>query len=112
MDIIFKQKKLEKLCNNHTNLVRKYGDHRAKRIRQRLDEFSAAANLAEIGTLPAPRCHELTGNHKGKLSVDLDHPYRLLFVPANDPIPHKDDGGLDWTGVTAIEIIGVEDTHG
>ncbi|MFP4441147.1 MAG: hypothetical protein ACLFVO_28250 [Chloroflexaceae bacterium] len=44
--------------------------------------------------------------------MDLDHPYRLLFVPANDPIPRKDDGGLDWASITAIEIIEVEDTHG
>jgi proteic killer suppression protein len=112
LEITFRQKKLAKICNNHKHLVREYGERRAKRIRQRLAEFSAAANLAEISKLPAPRCHELTGDRKGQLSVDLDHPYRLLFVPANEPIPRKDDGGLDWTGITAIEIIGVEDTHG
>ena len=30
----------------------------------------------------------------------------------NDPIPLKDDGGLDWTQVTKVRILGVEDTHG
>jgi proteic killer suppression protein len=57
------------------------------------------------------RCHEVVGNRAGQLSLDLDHPYRLIFEPANDPIPRKDDGGLDWTKVTAVIIIGVEDTH-
>jgi hypothetical protein len=58
------------------------------------------------------RCHELTGDRSGQLSLDLDGPYRLIFVPANEPVPLKADGGLDRTRVTAIEIIGVEDTHG
>ena len=38
--------------------------------------------------------------------------YRLLFEPAHDPLPRKPDGGLDWAGVTAIRILGVEDYHG
>jgi len=41
----------------------------------------------------------------------LNHPYRLLFRPYKTPIPLKPDGGLDWTKVTQIEILGVEDTH-
>ena len=58
------------------------------------------------------RCHELIGDRGGQLSLDLDHPYRLIFEPANDPIPCKTDGGLEWKDVTAVEIVGVEDTHG
>ncbi len=61
--------------------------------------------------LPAPRCHELKGNRKGQLSVDLDHPYRLIFKPVEDPIPEKPDGGIDWKKVKSICIVGVEDTH-
>ncbi len=26
--------------------------------------------------------------------------------------PEREEGGLDWSQVTAIKIIGVEDTHG
>ena len=48
---------------------------------------------------------------KSQLSVDLDHPYRLIFTPAHDPVPRLEDGGLDWSQVTAITILGVEDTH-
>ena len=57
------------------------------------------------------RCHELTGGRKGQLSVDLEHPYRLIFIPNHEPIPRKPDGGLDWKLVTSIMIIGIEDTH-
>jgi proteic killer suppression protein len=43
------------------------------------------------------RCHELHGDRAGELSLDLDHPYRLLFRPTADPGPGS-GGGLDWTG--------------
>ena len=61
-------------------------------------------------TLPG-RCHELTGDRKGTLSIDLDGPYRLIFEPAENPPPVKTDGGLAWELVTAIRILEVEDTH-
>ena len=56
--------------------------------------------------------HELHGDRDGQLSVDLDHPYRLIIQPANNPIPTKPDGGLDWARVTAILVVEVADTHG
>jgi proteic killer suppression protein len=71
----------------------------------------AAETLAEISYLPPPRCHELSGNRAGQLSVDLDHPYRLLFRVANEPTPRSDNGELIWGKVTEIEIIGIVDTH-
>lgn len=79
-------------------------------IRRRLDELRAAETLAVMRTLPAARCHELRGDRKGQLSVDLDHPYRLLFE-ADEPVPTREDGGLDWNRVVAIVVLGVEDTH-
>jgi len=60
--------------------------------------------------LPA-RCHELTGKQTGQFSVDLEHPYRLLFIPAENPVPWLKDGGIDRSKVREIEIIDVKDTH-
>lgn len=112
MDILFQDQKLAKVCNNESLLIRKYGSVRAKLLRRRLDECRAAENLEVLRSLPQVRCHELKGNREGTLAVDLDHPYRLIFEPANNPIPRKPDGGLDWTGVTAIRVLTVEDYHG
>jgi proteic killer suppression protein len=70
----------------------------------------AASVLEDLRHLPG-RCHELHGTRAGQLSLDLDHPYRLIFESANDPIPRKADGGLAWTEITAVLILGVEDTH-
>jgi proteic killer suppression protein len=112
MLIIFKTQKFQKECNDFKLLQRRYGPGRAELIARRLAELRAAAVLDVMRTLPKAYCHMLTGGRRaGFLSVNLDFPYRLIFRAANNPIPLKPDGGLDWTKVTEIEIIGVEDTH-
>lgn len=110
MDIVFKNNSLKKQFNNQKLLERKNGADRAKRIRRRLDNLRAVNVLEDMRNLPG-RCHELHGNRAGQFSLDLDHPYRLIFEPANEPIPTKSDGGIDWKNVTAVKIIGIEDTH-
>lgn len=111
MDIVFKTKKLEKICNSQKLLQKEFGHEQAKKIRQRLDELSAAEVLEDISHLPPPRCHELSGNMKGRFSVDLRQPYRLIFEADKNPPPVKNDGGIDITKITAIRVLGVEDTH-
>ena len=112
MDILFQDQKLARVFNDESLLIRKHGPRRAKLLRRRIYECKAAENLEVLRSLPQVRCHELKGNREGTLAVDLDHPYRLIFEPANNPIPRKPDGGLDWTGVTAIRVLTVEDYHG
>lgn len=96
--------------NETRRLVRRHNAQRAKLIRRRLDDLKAAPYLEVMRHLPG-RCHELKGDCAGQLSLDLDGPYRLLFRPAYNPPPAKPDGGLDWTRVIAVIIVGVVDTH-
>ncbi len=112
MDVYFRTSKLRKQTETIAIAQREWGERRGKLLRRRLDELAAATTLEMVRRLPGPRCHELTGNLKGKLAVDLDHPCRLLFEPANDPVPRKADGGLDWTHVTAITVLDILDYHG
>src|SRR5437016_3596362 len=111
MDIVFKNSKLEKEFNDERELRRNRGERQAKLIMRRLAELSAAENLEGLCLIAGPRCHELKGDMEGQLSVDLDHPYRLIFIPQNEPIPRLPEGGLDWKLVTQIKILGVQDTH-
>ncbi len=46
-----------------------------------------------------------------ELGAGMARKLRLLFIPADDPIPSKKDGGIDLARVTEIEIIEIEDTH-
>jgi proteic killer suppression protein len=79
-----------------------------------MNALRAAANLMVFWPSKSgpDRCHELTGGKRsGQLSVDLDYPYRLIFMPDYDPIPLHEDGGLDWSQVAAVKILGIENTH-
>jgi proteic killer suppression protein len=35
----------------------------------------------------------------------------LILIPADDPVPRKPDGGLDWAAVSAVEVLEIADTH-
>jgi plasmid maintenance system killer protein len=111
LQILFRTGKLEKEFNSEQLLVRRHGPQRARLIQRRLAQLHAAAVLEDLRALPQVRCHELKGDRAGQLSMDLDHPYRLIFTPDHDPYPERPEGGLDWHQVTAIKILGVEDTH-
>ena len=111
MHIFFKTRKLQKICSESTSAQKHLGTRCGHKLMQRMMELNAAQNLADISRLPPARCHGLTGNRSGQLSVDLEHPYRLLFVVGNNPLPVMKSGGLDWEGVTEIKIIAIVDTH-
>lgn len=111
MHIVFKTRKLQKICSESASAQRHLGAKGGRKLQQRMMELKAARSLGDISHLPPVRCHELTGNRAGQLSVDLEHPFRLLFLVANNPPPKKVGGGLDWEGVTEIEIIAIVDTH-
>lgn len=95
MDISFKNKKLERQLTTPRELFKKYGQL-APRVKQRIKELDDAVNLETMKKIPYANCHELKGNFKGKLALDLSKNYRLLFEPNHDPMPIKKDGGLDW----------------
>ena len=109
--VLFASKKLRKQCNSLKVTQRTWGTRRGKLVMQRLDEITDADNLA-ILKLVHPRCHPLTGDRQGQWSLDLEHPYRLIFEVANDPIPELESGGVDPRRVTVVRILEVEDTHG
>ena len=114
MDILFKRKKDRELSNKDALLRKKYrgNPRRYKFIRTRLDELADAENLGVMLSIPQSRCHELKGSRKGQLAVNLDQGHRMTFEPANEPVPVKADGGLDWSRITAIRILQLaEDYH-
>jgi len=114
MDITFATTSLKKQLNEEKAMIKAHGPLRTKKLKIVLAQLWAASNLAVFAPPMSPphRCHELTGNRKGQLTVDLDHPYRLVFIPDHDPLPQRPEGGLDWKQVTNIKITGIEDTHG
>ncbi len=111
MLINFRPKKLSKIFNSQKELVKKFGDENANLIMMRMVFLRSAPNLEDVSALPPFRRHELKGTQKGKYSIDIKHPFRLLLKPNHDPLPKKSSGGIDLSQVTDITILGVEDTH-
>lgn len=110
MDILFSSDALRDICNDTKKAQKKYGKDQARKLRRRLDDLKAATRLEDFRSLPG-NCHELKGNRKGQLAINLEGGDRLIFQPAQDPIPEKEDGGLDWKQVTSIRILEIEDYH-
>lgn len=111
MEITFAKRKLQKHCSTQKAMQQKFGTDIARRLARRLQELEAAESLEELRALPQARPHELTGDRKGQIALDLIHPHRLIVEAGVDPAPLRDDGGLDWERVSAITIIEVTDYH-
>lgn len=109
MQVSFHRTRLRKLCESRQSLIRKFGPEGAGRVQQRLSLLEAADTLQDLWFLPG-RCHELGTDRKGQLALDLHQGYRLIFCPAGD-WPRKDDGGLDWSSVSAVEVIEISDHY-
>jgi proteic killer suppression protein len=77
----------------------------------RLDLLAVATCLADIPATPPTRRHALTGSWAGHFAVDVTANWRLVFRPAPDLVRVHDDGSLDLTSVTGIEIVAIEDYH-
>lgn len=112
MTVSFDDRKLERQALDPKRAKKELGEQQAKRLLARLADMQAASTLAELKMLHSGRLHPLTGDRLGQLSLDLVHPYRLIFVPDHEPIPRLEDGGLDWSRITSVCVLGIENTHG
>jgi proteic killer suppression protein len=86
------------------------GSIRAKKIKTRSMQLESAATLEQLRNQPG-HFHALTADKSGWLACDLDQPFRLIFEVADVPVPQLEAGGLDWSKVTQVRILGVLNYH-
>jgi proteic killer suppression protein len=110
LQISFAKRRLQKTCEEHRSLQKEHGDGCAKKIAARLADLRAASSLGDFRHLPGG-CHELSGDRDGQLALKLPDGKRLIIRPFENPAPTKQDGGLDWSAVDAIEIVEIVDYH-
>lgn len=110
MDLTFRTKKLERLANDYRRCQRELGAIRSKLLNIRLNDLKVAETLEDVRQLPG-RYHELTGDRKGQWACDLDHPYRLIFEPHENPIPVTPDGNYLWIEIKGVKIVEIIDYH-
>jgi toxin HigB-1 len=110
MDIIFANKKLEKWANNYALAQKKLGNERAKKYHQRMEEMTNAQSFDELQFQPG-NYHTLKGDRNGQWACNLDHPYRLIFEPAEKPVPTNEHGTPILTEMRVVDIIEIVDYH-
>lgn len=110
MELSCDDRDLTKLLADPSRAARKLGTVGARRLAARVADLRAVGCMADVQKLPG-RLHSLVADRAGEYSLDLHHPYRLLFVPDHDPLPELPGGGLDWAAVTRVRLIGIVDTH-
>lgn len=111
MEIDFSSKKLAKQCDTEKSRTKAFGQERAKRLGRRLTALVGATNLGDLKDVPG-RLHALRGDRAGQLSFDLDGPHRLIFEPVTNPDnPVNCADPAEWSKITHIRLLGIEDTH-
>ena len=84
--ITYKNNKLEKICTDHEVAEREFDKRMADKIRERINQLSAADSVEWLIQKRIGRCHPLVQNRKGQYAMDLVHPYRLVFKKENEEI--------------------------
>lgn len=108
MVIDFASADLKELCEAERRAVRELGRPCARKLFSRLADLKAAENVTE---LIAGHPHPLKGDRTGQFSVRLEGGKRLVFAPANDPLPVDAKGSIDWRRVTRVSIVFIGDYH-
>src|SRR5579859_3679863 len=103
IDITFPNDRLRRLCESGRELQRAFGAATANKVMARLLDLRAAPSLDDMRHLPG-HCHELEGDRKGQLGVDVGNGRRIVLEIGHNPMPRKPDGGLDWNAVHAVVV--------
>lgn len=84
MNITYKTRKIERICEDKKVAIKTYGTDIAKKIKMRLNEIRASDSVEEMIQYQIGRCHALVGDRNGEYALDLVHPFRLIFTKCDD----------------------------
>jgi len=79
LEITYRTKKLDSICNNFGIARKIHGQNMAEIIHQRINEIRSADSIEFLIQFSLGRCHRLRGDKKDLYAMDLIHPHRLLF---------------------------------
>lgn len=108
MNIEFSSANLQALCEQQRLMLKQLGDNCSRKLINRLADLRAAANVAELS---AGHPHPLKRDRTGQFALDLHGGKRLVFEPANNPVPTREDDSIAWDQVTKVRIVFIGDYH-
>lgn len=108
MKILYKNKKIEKLCSDKKVAIRELGLKVASKLFQALFILKEAHSLNEIFAIKTFNLHPLNGELKGKYSLYLGKMtgFRLILVLLNQEENKKyDENTIEYINVIMIEEV-------
>lgn len=107
VNLAFATLKIRSLCECQAKAEREFGFGVAKELRARIADLQAADTA---GDLPAGKPRRMTG--KPDLFVlDLARGFRLILRANHSRVPVLQNGHVDWTQVSRVMILRIEDSH-
>lgn len=110
MKILYKNSKVEKICTNEKEAIRKVGSEVARKLFAVLNLLKASKNLKDILVLPQYKLHALKGDRKGEYSIYLGKTtgFRLILIPLdeNEKVITSSDMSI-YTISVCVEIVEV-----
>ena len=86
IEISWSSRKLEKACSDDRQGRKQWGADNWKLLKRRLAALLGAPTLADMDGAPG-KCHPLHADRSGEFALSLWGSYRLIFEPANNPLP-------------------------
>ena len=108
MQLAFAEKSLRQLCESETAAVRKLGSQVANKLLGRLADLRACTYVSELA---AGNPREVNHVSPGRFTLDLADGNTLVFCANHPKNPILKTGGIDWSRVSRIKIIGIENDH-
>lgn len=111
VDVFYNSTKIARVFQSAALLRKAYGADNAARIRRRLFVLEAVECLGHVPRVRPERCHPLDGRLDGCFAVDVLHPFRIVFAPADANGRRKSLNARAWQKATAVTILDVLDYH-
>lgn len=104
---MFRDRKLQLSLEEPRQCAKEFGKLAAP-LQRRLVQLRAAEVLAEVAV---GNPHPLAGDRAEQYSVTVSQNYRLIFEPADNPLPVGNDGAVDAANIRIIRVIEIVDYH-
>lgn len=86
MEIRYKNSKIEEICTVLKVAQRRYGAEMAAQIHHRIKQLASVRSINDLFQPRFGRCHRLVGDRAGQYAMDLEQPYRLIFIQLDGEI--------------------------
>ena len=84
MQIRYKSRKLQRICESAEEARRVYNVKMAQVIQIRIAQIKSAQSINYLLEANIGGCHGLKGKREGQYAMKLVQPYRLIFTQEND----------------------------